>query len=234
MLFYEPFKQLLSLEGAARDAPEEMNAVQHSKDNLIYSYIDLLIEEYGKFDDREGLSVIVRDLTGLFGTREHPEKIRELYVFMPEKEKNTFSDKYIQDFFNQHVHLALGQPVDFNFTDFNGFAGKVSDYNGKLVLIEFWATWCGPCLAQFPIKERISAHADKIKIITVSIDNNINQWKAKAAELNTSWVNIHYMQDIDLKKHFFVNGVPDNLLLSHDGKILRKKANLNDILAILE
>jgi len=233
-LFYEPYKQLLSLEVEARGVVEEENAIREKKDNFVRSYIDLLTEEYRKSDNREGLSVIVRDLTGLFGTREYPEKIKELYTLMPENEKDTYSDQRIQDYFNQLEHIALDKFVDFNFTDYNGSAGKVSDYTGKLVLIEFWATWCGPCLAQFPIMEKISAHADKIKIITVSIDENIDQWKAKIPELNNSWVYIHYRQDIDLKEHFFISGVPDNLLLSQDGKILRKKVNPNDILAIFE
>ena len=233
-LFYEPFKQLLSLEMEARGVPEEENAIRHRIDNFVHSYIDLLIEEYEKSDSREGLSVIVRDLTGLFGTREHPEKIKDLYALMPEKEKNTYSDQHIQNYFNRHAHITLGQPVDFNYTDFNGSTGKVSDYKGKLVLIEFWATWCGPCLAMFPMIEKISAHADKIKIITISIDDNIDQWKAKIPDLDTSWVKIHYRQDIDLKKHFFISGVPDNLLLSQDGKILRKKVGLGEVLAILE
>jgi thiol-disulfide isomerase/thioredoxin len=233
-LFYEPFKQLISLEVEARGIPEEENAIQQRKDTFVHSYIDLLIEEYKKNNNREGLSVIVRDLTGLFGTKEHPEKIEELYTLMPENEKNNYSDQRIQNYFNQIAHLTLGQPVDFSFMDYNGSTGKVSDYKGKLVLIEFWATWCGPCLSQFPIMDKISAHADKIKIITISIDDNIDQWKTKIPELNTSWIKIHYRQEIDLKKHFFVNGIPDNLLLSQDGKILRKKANLYDILAILE
>lgn len=232
-LFYEPYKQLLSSE--TENLPrEEQNAVQQRKDSLVYSYIGSLIEEYEKSVNREGLSVIVGDLVGLFGTKEHPEKIKELYALMPENERNSYIDRRIQDFFHQSEHIAIGQPVDFDFTDSNGIAGKVSDYNGKLVLIEFWATWCGPCLSQFPAMEKISAHADKIKIITVSIDEDIDRWQAKVPELDASWVNIHYRQDVDLKKHFFVSGVPDNLLLSQDGKILRKKNNIADILAILE
>ena len=234
MLFYEPYKQLLSLEVEARDTLEKENSIQQRKTDFVYSYIDILIEEYGKSDNREGLSIVVRDLTGLFGTREHPEKIKELYALIPENEKNSYSDQRIQNYFNQTAHLALGQPVDFNFEDSNGFSGKVSDYKGKLVLVEFWATWCGPCIALFPMMKKISIHTDKIKIITVSIDDNIDQWKAKVPELDASWINIHYKQDIDLKKHFFISGVPDNLLLSQDGKILRKKVNLADIIAMLE
>ena len=234
MLFYEPFKQLISLEVEARGIMDKENAVRKSKDSLIYSYINSLIDEYGKSNNREGLSIIVRDLTVLFGTKEHPEKIEELYALMPENEKNNYSDQHIQNYFNQTTHLALGKPVDFNFIDCNGLSGKVSDYKGKLVLIEFWATWCGPCISQFPTMEKISSCSDKIKIITVSIDDNIDQWKAKIPELDNSWVKIHYKQDIDLKKHFFISGVPDNLLLSQDGKILHKKISLYDIVTMLE
>lgn len=234
ILFYEPYKQLLSLEFEAKGISEEENAILQRKDSLVYSYIDLLTVEYGKSDNREGLSIIVNDLTKLFGTREHPEKIKELYVLMPENEKNSYADQRIQKFFNQSTHIALGQPVDFDFADYNGYMGKVSDFKGKMVLIEFWATWCGPCIAQFPLLEEISAYTDTIKIITVSIDDDIDRWKAKVPELDASWVNIHYKQDINLKEHFFISSVPDNILLSQDGKILRRKANLADIVNMLE
>ncbi len=102
------------------------------------------------------------------------------------------------------------------------------------MLIEFWATWCGPCLAQFPLLEQISAHGDKIKVIMVSIDDDLSRWQAKVPEMDASWVNIHYKQEIDLKKHFFVTGIPDNLLLSPEGEILRKKVIPGDIMSLLE
>ena len=134
-LFVEPYMQLGTLEAEARGFPEEINAVRQRKDNLVYSYIDMLIEEYGKPDKREGLSIIVSDLVRLFGIREHPEKVKELYILMPENEKNNFYDLSIQNFFNKHEHIAIGQAVDFSFTDFNGVEGKISDYKGKFVFL---------------------------------------------------------------------------------------------------
>lgn len=233
-LFYEPYKALSSLEAEVMGMPEKINAVRLRQDSLVFSYIDFLVGKYEKPESREGLSVIVRDLTRLFGIREQPEKIRELYELVPENEKNSYLGGVIRTFLDQSTHVALGQPVDFDFTDYDGLPGKVSDYKGKLVLIEFWATWCGPCLAQFPLLEQISAHGDKIKVIMVSIDDDLSRWQAKVPEMDASWVNIHYKQEIDLKKHFFVTGIPDNLLLSPEGEILRKKVIPGDIMSLLE
>jgi thiol-disulfide isomerase/thioredoxin len=232
-LFCEKYKEFMAMEVTATNEENERHAL-HLQDSLIVSYIDLLINRFRTATDREGLSLIVDDLTVLFGTKEYPDKIKELYAFVPEKEKNSTIGRKIQVFFQESDEIALGQRVDFEFVNGNGEKGNLSQFHGKLVLLEFWATWCGPCIAQFPVLGEISQHTDKIQVVTISIDENREAWENKLPSINPLWKNIHYKQAVDLKRKFFINGVPSNYLISPEGKIMRKRIPLNELLMLLQ
>ncbi|MDH6341953.1 thiol-disulfide isomerase/thioredoxin [Parabacteroides sp. PM6-13] len=233
-LFYQKYMDLLSAEVEAT-TEEEKNKCNLQKDSLVEYYLSVLIDQYKKEKNREGFSIIVSDLSGLFGVRERPDLIGELFLLVPQQEKEGYMGEKIETYLARSEKIRIGQTVDFAFVDHKGVAGRVSDYAGKLVLVDFWATWCGPCLAQIPQLEDISArHADKIQFVMVSIDEDKDAWLKKAAEMNPLWRNIHYLQDVDLKKEYFVTGVPDNLLLSEDGKIMQRRIFTGDLLKILE
>ncbi|MCL6261421.1 TlpA family protein disulfide reductase [Aquiflexum sp. TKW24L] len=125
--------------------------------------------------------------------------------------------------------ILPGKPVpDFTFTDIKGDSMKLSDLKGKLVYIDIWATWCGPCIAEHPQWDKVKEeYKDKpVVFLTVSIDNTREPWekmvKNKKME-GLQWFAANAWQS-ELTQFFMVNSIPRFILLDKEGKIIDPSA----------
>lgn len=205
-----------------------------SQDSLAINFIEHLINKYKDKSDISGLSIILSDLKGLIGTRNQPDAISDLFELLPVNEQNGFYGNKIKTYLDQSARITPGQEVNFDFADIMQNTYALSDFKGKLVLLEFWATWCGPCISKMPLLKQVSEKNSKIQLISISIDEDLQKWNMKVKELGLNWINLHYKQNtIDLKQHFYISGVPYNILISQEGKILRKNIPVNELMELL-
>lgn len=111
---------------------------------------------------------------------------------------------------------------EFTFSDIAGKQVKLSDFHGKYVLIDCWATWCGPCKAQLPHLEKIEKrYADKnIVFVSISSDKDRQKWVDMVTEKKMGGVQLNEPRvDCEFFTLFQVNGIPRFILLGPDGTV---------------
>lgn len=118
--------------------------------------------------------------------------------------------------------------LDFTLPDPKGKLVKLSDFKGKYVLLDFWATWCGPCLQEMPnVANAYQKYRGKnFTIMGVSLDRPEAKakWQDMIVKQNFNWVQV---SDLKLWSSlaallYNVNGIPANFLIDPQGKIIAK------------
>lgn len=114
---------------------------------------------------------------------------------------------------------------DFELLDMEGNEVKLSDYKGKTVIVDFWATWCGPCLQSFPVmKKAVEKYAanDKVKFLFVNTWERVDDKKKNAEEfLQRTKYPFHVLMDDqnEVVEKFGVQGIPTKFIIDSAGKI---------------
>jgi peroxiredoxin len=132
---------------------------------------------------------------------------------------------------------------EFNIKDVNGTDIKLSDYKGKIVLIDFWASWCKQCRIESPklVKAYQKYHTmkfengDGFEIISVSLDDEAADWKMAITEDGYTWANVSEGKkwEAEIAKSYMVTSLPTNYLLDGNGKIIEKDLRGNMLDAVL-
>jgi peroxiredoxin len=127
--------------------------------------------------------------------------------------------------------------MDFSQADVNNKLVKLSDFKGKYVLIDFWASWCAPCRAENPnvVKAYNQLKGKNFEIIGVSLDEKREPWVKAIEHDGLPWVNVSdlkgWKNEVAIK--YGVSAVPQNILLDPAGKVIAKNLRGEELLSKL-
>ena len=122
--------------------------------------------------------------------------------------------------------MANAKPANYDFSmkDVDGNQVSLSSYKGKVVLLNFWATWCGPCKAEIPGFVRLQEkYRDQLVIVGYSVDDTAEKAKAYAAEYKMNYPILLGEGREDVQDAYGpIWGIPASFIISKDGKVCRK------------
>jgi thiol-disulfide isomerase/thioredoxin len=119
--------------------------------------------------------------------------------------------------------------LDFTLKDLNGSNIKLSDFKGKVILLDFWATWCGPCKIEIPwfVEFQAKYGARGLQVVGVSIDDTVDKLNPFVREFKMNYPVLQGLGHDDITNAYGpIWGIPVTAVISRDGKLCSKHTGL--------
>lgn len=172
-------------------------------------------------------------------TNSDTEIAKDHYASLSLKLQESVEGKLVENKINTSMTSLKGKQMPpFEVDNFDGVKISSNQYRGKYLIIDFWATWCGPCIEKMPeLVEIHKKHKDNISIVSISLDRNLKLCKQKAYELGMNWDNICDTQAgrSPIVMNYNVKSIPRILVCDKEGIVIYdsdvdKKENLKDFI----
>lgn len=209
---------------------EEMSDISNRKNpEMNEAYAASLIEN-------EKYEKAMNEIEYFLRAGKHTPPMKEMLksAYIKTKGSEEGFDEYISEFESLAKDMLMDKLKDemisrpapqFTLTDLNGNTVSLSDFSGKTVMIDFWATWCGPCIASFPgLQQTVNKYAnDKdVKFLFINSWERVENKKQNAADfMKKNNYTFHVLMDEDNKviTDFKVSGIPTKFIIDKDQNI---------------
>ena len=191
------------------------------------------------FPDREGnnyrgyglyAAVSYDEVAYLFGDGSMSpytaEEIAQFVAILEPEWKGTRRFSALEEAAENASRLAVGEKyVDAEFYDLDGNKVMLSSLvpEGRITMLEFWASWCGPCRGEIPHLKHIHKKYPEFDIISISVDDSVDEWKKAVREENMDWIQLRdvSMMDGNAMKLYGVMGIPCCIILDEQGRFFK-------------
>jgi len=208
-----------------KDLENERNALMNEQKKFMVNYVKDNPDSYVSGH------VILASLSAELSA----DSLQMMYEHLSANLKNSRYGKDINAKIAVKKRVAVGvQAPDFTLPDNKGRAVSLVSKQGKKIVIQFWASWCGICRTETPELRKIYAEADstRLEIITIAAESDFNRWLKVTNADGMAWTQLSDLKGMDSEifKQYDIRQLPAYFLLDENGRITAKSDDVKEVL----
>lgn len=194
------------------DSQEKLKEAWQENADELHRKIAAYLSAYPKY--QPGLDHLVELAT--LATVAEADKTRKLIV---ESVAQNFPEHQMAKEYKREQ--AIGQEVEFAFTPVDGKATSLKDFRGKVVILDFWATWCGPCKKELPkLKKLVEKHGKEgLEVIGISLDEDEKELKEFVKDNDLGWSQVIGKSASAFADRWGIDYIPAMFVIDRQGKL---------------
>jgi peroxiredoxin len=207
--------------------------------NAVYSLYQQMVDQFVQRRPTSPMSALLIAYSYQTDPNKSAETASNRIKFL---KGDALKSKYAVELSDELMAAKIGavgtEALDFKQNDVNGKPISLSSFKGKYVLLDFWASWCGPCRAENPnVVSAYNKYKDKnFTVLGVSLDQDKQSWLQAIAADKLTWTHVSDLQywSNAVAQMYRIQSIPQNFLIDPNGKIIGKNLRGEELQAKLK
>jgi thiol-disulfide isomerase/thioredoxin len=208
------------------NAQTQMRVPEEASDE---EFLDTLLVCIQKLENKKIREYFMQNKIHMFLASDLVSDPEKYHQYFQKYNTNPAYEREMNSLLKQKLLLAHGKPAPFfSLPDSENKMVSLSDFRGKYVYLDFWATWCGPCMEEMPDYFKLQSDYKKkdVVFLSVSFDTDKNKWLAFLKDNSSSQNNLFEEREFHsaIAKSYGLEAIPVFMLIDKDGNMIQKNA----------